>query len=178
MNFTKVSHAEFEAEKKNKPLTAEESTLKDSGQRREFDTGAVRDMSEGKGRCDLMPLDVVADIMRNPIIRDIAEYQETGDTKYLERAVIDFAHNRNIGLPEIFLEVSKHFEAGANKYGERNWQKGLPINCYIDSAIRHYLKHLRGDKDEPHDRAFVWNVICCIWTIKRIGAKNETPDTL
>lgn len=32
----------------------------DSGTRREFDTGAVRDMAEGKGRCDLMPLGVVA----------------------------------------------------------------------------------------------------------------------
>lgn len=32
----------------------------DSGTRRKFDIGAVRDMAEGKGRCDLMPLDVVA----------------------------------------------------------------------------------------------------------------------
>lgn len=29
--------------------------LKDSGDRREFDTGAVRDMAEGKGRMDLIP---------------------------------------------------------------------------------------------------------------------------
>lgn len=33
--------------------------LKDSGERREFGTGAVRDIQEGKGRCDLMPLDVI-----------------------------------------------------------------------------------------------------------------------
>ena len=26
--------------------------IKDSGTRREFDTGAVRDCTEGKGRCD------------------------------------------------------------------------------------------------------------------------------
>ena len=31
-------------------------TIKDSGDRTEFATGAVRDMREGKGRCDLMPL--------------------------------------------------------------------------------------------------------------------------
>lgn len=34
--------------------------IKDSGNRREFETGAVRDIQEGKGRCDLLPLDVVA----------------------------------------------------------------------------------------------------------------------
>lgn len=35
--------------------------LQDSGNRREFDSGAVRDINEGKGRCDLLPLGVVAD---------------------------------------------------------------------------------------------------------------------
>lgn len=30
--------------------------IQDSGTRREFESGAVRDMAEGKGRCDLMPL--------------------------------------------------------------------------------------------------------------------------
>ena len=37
--------------------------LKDSGKRRSFETGAVRDMSEGKGRFDLAPLDVVSEII-------------------------------------------------------------------------------------------------------------------
>jgi hypothetical protein len=64
----------------------------------------------------------------------------------------------------MLLEVSKHFEEGAKKYGEHNWQKGIPTHCYIDSAVRHYLKWLRGDTDEDHSRAFVWNIICCIST--------------
>lgn len=38
------------------------ATLKDSGDRREFDTGAVRDMAEGKGRMDLVPWDIAYDI--------------------------------------------------------------------------------------------------------------------
>ena len=37
--------------------------IKDSGERREFKTGAVRDIGEGKGRCDLLPLDILAPIM-------------------------------------------------------------------------------------------------------------------
>ena len=39
--------------------------IKDSGNRREFSTGAVRDMAEGKGRCDLLPLDVIAHILKH-----------------------------------------------------------------------------------------------------------------
>ena len=70
--------------------------------------------------------------------------------------------------PHAMLEVSKHFEAGCQKYGERNWEKGIPEHCYIDSAIRHYLKWRDGWTDEPHDRAVIWNLICLWWTHENI----------
>ena len=73
----------------------------------------------------------------------------------------------------MFLEVAKHFEEGAKKYGENNWQKGIPVKCYIDSAVRHYLKHIRGDNDERHDRAFCWNIMCAIWTCKNKPELND-----
>lgn len=136
--------------------------IKDSGERREFSTGAVRDIQEGKGRCDLLPLDVVSRYFENSGLGDIYEFQRTGDISFLFDVLCSFTC-----YPEsftMFLEVSKHFEEGAKKYGEYNWQKGIPTHCYIDSAVRHYLKYLRGDTDEPHDRAFVWNILCCIWT--------------
>ncbi|MDD6101753.1 MAG: hypothetical protein PUB67_01410 [Clostridiales bacterium] len=37
--------------------------IKDSGDRTKFETGAVRDMRVGKGRCDLLPLDIVASVL-------------------------------------------------------------------------------------------------------------------
>ena len=46
-------------------------TILDSGDRTKFDTGAVRDMRVGKGRCDLMPLSVAAELMTNLIIKCI-----------------------------------------------------------------------------------------------------------
>ena len=75
----------------------------------------------------------------------------------------------------MILELSKHFEDGCNKYGYRNWEKGIPAHCYIDSAVRHYLKLLRGDNDERHDRAFVWNLVCLLWTIKHKPELNDLP---
>lgn len=139
--------------------------IKDSGTRREFDTGAVRDIQEGKGRCDLLPLGVLAEIFNNKIFQHIETFKNTGDEIALYRIFkCQDIQTIQSDLCTIFLDVSKHFEAGAKKYGEYNWQKGIPTNCYIDSATRHYLKYLRGDKDEPHDRAFIWNIMCCIWT--------------
>lgn len=139
--------------------------IKDSGERREFDTGAVRDIQDGKGRCDLMPLRVVARFMDDEVISSISLFMKDYDTQYLYAALQFFADKHYADEPTMVLEVAKHFEEGAKKYGENNWQKGLPVSCYIDSAIRHYLKFCRGDNDEPHNRAFVWNLLCCIWEV-------------
>lgn len=155
--------------------------IKDSGARREFGTGAVRDIQEGKGRCDLMPLDVVARWLTTHgsadlVIVAISEFTKTSDIVYLKSALDQFRRSMNWDQSTVLLEVSKHFEEGAKKYGEHNWQKGIPTHCYVDSAVRHYLKWLRGDIDEPHGRAFVWNILCCIWTCENQPELNDYKE--
>lgn len=157
----------------------------DSGNRRQFESGAVRDIQEGKGRCDLLPLDVVSeyfsyatiDHAHDVILMRIARFQETGFTKELFWAINNFvdAHWDGNHL-NMLLELAIHFEEGAKKYGDNNWRKGIPVRCYIDSGVRHYLKFLRGDKDEPHDRAFCWNMMCAIWTCKHHPELNDYHD--
>ena len=148
----------------------------DSGDRTEFSTGAVRDMREGKGRCDLLPLDIVDYLLNGSqvnIFTRIHQFQNTSDIVYLILALDNFNGQQGWNIQTMFLEVAKHFEEGAKKYGENNWQKGIPVRYYIDSAIRHYLKWLRGDQDEPHDRAFCWNIVCAIWTCKHKPELND-----
>ena len=87
----------------------------DSGERREFESGAVRDIQEGKGRMDLIPWTAI-------------------------------------------IELSKHCEDGALKYGERNIDKTLPISSLMDSALRHLAKYMEGYDDENHLRAALWNI--------------------
>lgn len=159
-------------------------SILDSGNRRQFDSGAVRDMQEGKGRCDLLPLEVVSTILNTCpfgdfVLDKILSFMKTQKTRYLYAAISNFtvaAYSNQVET--MLLELAKHFEDGAKKYGDNNWQKGLPVNCYIDSGIRHYLKWRRGDKDEPHDRAFVWNMVCCIWEVDHHYVKTEekTPS--
>lgn len=151
-----------------------ERKILDSGSRTQFKSGAVRDMREGKGRCDLLPLDVVSRILCNDeTLRYISEFTKTGSVDFLYGAIdADDKFMFDDGCTMI-LEVAKHFEEGAKKYGEFNWQKGIPAHCYVDSAVRHYLKHCRGDQDEPHDRAFMWNLMCCIWTCENKPELND-----
>lgn len=94
-----------------------DSEIKDSGNRTIFTTGAVRDMHQGKGRCDLLP-------------------------------------------PLALLRLAKHFEAGAIKHGDRNWEKGIPCHSFLDSALRHIFKYMAGYTDEDHLIAALWNIAC------------------
>lgn len=61
--------------------------LQDSGNRRAFESGAVRDICEGKGRCDLLPLDIVADIMDDEILCYIDQYVRSGNRTSLVKAI-------------------------------------------------------------------------------------------
>lgn len=153
--------------------------LKDSGARRVFDSGATRDISSGKGRCDLLPLDVVAKFLAglgfhgNPVLLRIHEFMITKDPDKLYSALAYFCNAAYMDKQSALLEVSKQYEDGAKKYADRNWEKGLPLHCFIDSGVRHYLKWLRGDRDEPHDRAFTWNILGALWTLEH---KPELDD--
>lgn len=151
-----------------------EPVIKDSGNRTEFPTGAVRDIQIGKGRCDLLPFDVLARMFADDIFSELETFRETGAVvcllNVLEEAPVVLRFDN---AWDMVLEVAKHFEDGAKKYGDNNWQKGIPVSRYIDSAVRHYLKYLRGDTDEPHDRSFVWNIMCAAWTCEHLPDLNE-----
>ena len=149
--------------------------IKDSGARRNFETGAVRDIAEGKGRCDLLPLDTIGELWHDSILTNIGRYVRCGDPACLKNAVNLFLETVDWSYSTGLIEVSKHYEAGAKKYAERNWEKGIPLHCYIDSGVRHYLKYLRCDQDEPHDRAFIWNMLGALWTQKNKPELIDLP---
>lgn len=155
------------------PKPAEAPRIKDSGERRIFETGAVRDCAEGKGRCDLLPLDVIAEWMDDNVLRNVSAFVQTHNKMYLGHALDEIAERHFSCKADLVLEMAIHMEEGLKKYPERNWENGISIHSFVDSGVRHYLKVLRGDDDENHLRACVWNLMCCIWTM---GHKPEMDD--
>lgn len=71
------------------------------------------------------------------------------------------------------IELSKHCENGALKYGERNVDKGIPQHSFVDSGLRHLFKYLRGDTDENHLVAAAWNVM---WALEQEVNRPELND--
>lgn len=115
-------------------MSEQVTNLKDSGERRETATGAVRDRAQGKGRFDLLPV---------------------------------------YGM---FL-CAKQMEDGAFKYAARNWEKGMPLSWFADSAQRHLSKFIAGYDDEPHLNGAIWNLMCLAEGQERIR-QNLWPAEL
>ena len=155
----------------------------DNGNRREFKTGAVRDIDETKGRCDLLPLDIVSKLFKegsyeNEILNNLSLWTDYKDDTYIYEAIKVFGEKAPVSEPwfrieDMILSVSIHYKDGAEKYEDRNWEKGIPLHSFLDSGVRHLLKFSRGDTDERHDRAFVWNMLGLLWTSKH---KPELDD--
>ena len=103
--------------------------IKDSGDRTQFSTGAVRDMHEGKGRFDLLPMCVL-------------------------------------------MRLARHYEKGALKYSDRNWELGILAHSFADSAFRHLVKYMDGQNDEDHLISAIWNLCGLAWT------EEKRPDLI
>lgn len=68
------------------------------------------------------------------------------------------------------LRLAQHYENGAKKYADRNWEKGLPLGRFIDSAERHMNQFKDGDRTEDHLAAILWNIAGYVWTEREIAA--------
>lgn len=59
--------------------------------------------------------------------------------------------------PIALKRLAKHYENGAKKYGDNNWQKGIPIKRFLESALRHLNEYLYGNRSEDNIIAAAWN---------------------
>lgn len=99
---------------------------------------------------------------------------------FVTGAVRDGATNK--GRFDLFTfhaleRVAKVFEAGAQKYEDRNWEKGIPMHRFTDSGQRHFLKYASGWRDEDHLAMAAWNALCGLETEYRI-ARGILPASL
>lgn len=67
--------------------------------------------------------------------------------------------------PIAMKELAKTCDEGARKYGDFNWEKGIPANNLISHAIGHLYEFLSGDRSEPHLGHAMWNVMAAIHSV-------------
>ena len=75
-------------------------------------------------------------------------------------------------LPVMMCDLAIHFQKGAEKYGERNCEQGIPLWSFIDSGTRHTMQFLVGKEDaQPHISA-IWNFWMAEWTCLKFEREN------
>ena len=154
----------------------ENKHIKDSGEKREFETGAHRDGGvEDKAMPIALPMDVVAEVMDDDVLREIGQFVRDHDTAHVIRAIRLICEKcpEWENMPLAMMDVSFHYKEGGKKYGLGNWTYGMPIEVYFESGMRHYLKWLGGMTDEPHHRAAVWNLLNLVWTWEHVPNSKE-----
>jgi hypothetical protein len=81
--------------------------------------------------------------------------------------------------PYFSMRIGDHLDAGARKYAERNWEKGMPISRCIASLERHLMQYKMGLTDEDHVAAIGCNIMFIAHyeeMIKRGLLPNELND--
>lgn len=73
------------------------------------------------------------------------------------------------------IRLSKRFEESNKDHPERNWEKGIPMHSFLDSALRHLFRYLDGQTDEDHLCAAAWNVMCAMWTEEKHPEMQDIP---
>lgn len=108
-----------------------------------------------------------------PVFATIAEIEQ----HFAKPAVAIEAFDPREERREQFTTPAVHFETGAAKYGDRNWERGQPIQRYIDSALRHMFNYQEGRRDEDHLIAAAWNLLAAVTTEERVRA-GKLPEGL
>jgi hypothetical protein len=84
-----------------------------------------------------------------------------------------------IWLPGL-IRLAEHYGKGALKYAERNWEKAATIEEQIRfkaSAFRHFVQWIRGDRDEDHMAAVIFNMFGSEYVQEKLNGQpqDKTP---
>lgn len=100
--------------------------IKDSGARRGFGTGAVRDIETGKGRYDLLPWDA---------IHELAIHCEQGAIKYGERNC-----EKGIPIKSLIDSAFRHLSC---------YQRGMKDEPHLRAAMWNIAFAIWTEKNKP-----------------------------
>lgn len=65
--------------------------------------------------------------------------------------------------PNAILALADLFRMGADKYDDRNWEKGMDEGRLLAAAGRHYFRYLAGEDIDPDPEAGTHNLIHLAW---------------
>lgn len=74
---------------------------------------------------------------------------------------------------------AEHLTKGAKKYGANNWLLAsgeAELERFRESAVRHFIQWLRGDRDEDHAAAVFFNINGAEYVQAQLDAEDDNED--
>jgi hypothetical protein len=72
------------------------------------------------------------------------------------------------------IRFGYHMTKGSFRYGDNNWEKGIPSECYLESLDRHLAMYLVGDRTEDHLSAIIFNAQGVMINEMKEGVKADS----
>lgn len=66
----------------------------------------------------------------------------------------------NLIPPEAFESIGEVLTIGAEKYGERNWEKGISEDRLVGALLRHLVAHRLGNLQDESGLNHLDHVLC------------------
>lgn len=63
---------------------------------------------------------------------------------------------------------------GSEKYGDFNWEKGMPVHDLLNHCLRHLNLYLSGDRSEDHLGHAAWNIMAACHSEEKWPELNES----
>jgi hypothetical protein len=79
--------------------------------------------------------------------------------------------------PGPLAELAKVYTIGANKYNDRNWEKGIKWGRIFAAMMRHAWAYWRGERDDPQDgQHHLASVAWCAFAIMEFEKTHPELD--
>lgn len=79
----------------------------------------------------------------------------------------------------MFERWAEHLRKGTKKYAKRNWMKAegdAEYERFRESALRHLMQWLRGDRDEDHAAAVFFNINGAEYVLEKKRAADTADE--
>lgn len=77
---------------------------------------------------------------------------------------------------ELLRRYAEHLTKGAEKYGRENWKLANSqeeLDRFRDSAFRHFIQWMNGERDEDHLAAVIFNMWAADYVEEKLATRHE-----
>ncbi len=111
-----------------------------------------------------------------PSLSDVTVTFDSGAVRSADVAGTKHPARYDLISPIGLRRIAETYGEGALKYGDRNWEKGIPQSVMANHALAHIFAYLSGDRSEDHMGHAAWNLIAIMHNEETFAGDGQILD--